>query len=612
MTTDGLWNEAPKGSVHVELLRVFRHVLKESEWQRDADEYHAALYCGTQQSAGVRESASRANYRYGPAQLPYNICRNAVDTLTAKVGKHRPLPEVLTSRGNWSQQKRARKLSQLIDGAFYKCRVFEKHAKRIIRDACVLGRGVLKVYELNGEVCAERVYPWELHSDPWDARYGEPRNLYHCRQMDRAVLERQFPKLKTAIVGKHIDDRALIMGEESTVQRIDVLEAWHLPSGPKAKDGRHVICVNGLTLVDESWDEESFPFAVLHYSDPFTGDSGQGLVEQLEGYQYDLNLMASYVSQSYKMLGGTIILVPDNAKITDQQFRNGVGTILYHQPGGKPEVFQPSPIHPAVYNRQRELRDDALADSGISQMSAMSQKPAGVTAAVALQALDDIETERFIIFGRAYESWCLDVARLVISCVRRIADREGDFRVEAMIGGTGKSLVEVKWSECEVEDFTLRVFPTSLLPQQLSARLDKLKGLYDGGIVDRATFLRQLDAPDLAAEMDLETADKMLVDEQLEYLRDAEEDDEKAPLIGPSPFVDLKWAVRRTQQTLNRAELDGAPEYVLERFREYMAQCKDLLEKLEPPPEAAPPMDAPPPTPPMMPAPAMPPGAPIQ
>jgi hypothetical protein len=603
----GLWYEDGKGEAHQSLLRVFRHVLTESEWQRDADEYHAALYCGTQQAAGVRDTASRANYRYGPAQLPYNICRNAVDTLVAKVAKHRPLPEVLTSRGNWTQQKRARKLSQLIDGAFYKCRIFEKHAKRIVRDACVLGRGHLKVYELNGAIQVERVYPWELHTDPWDARYGEPRNLYHCRQVDRGVLERQFPKLRKAIVGKHIDDRSVLAGEESTVSRIDVLEAWHLPSGPDAKDGRHVICVNGLTLHDEVWTDDHFPFASLHYSDPFTGDGGQGLVEQLEGYQYDLNLMASYVSQSYKLLGGTIILAPENAKITDQQFRQGIGSVVYHQPGGVPTVFQPNPVHPAVYNRQRDLRDDALADSGISQMSAMSQKPAGVTAAIALQTLDDIETERFIIFGRAYETWCLDVARLMVACIRRIAEAEGDYTVEAMIGGTGKSLIEVKWSEAEIEDFTLRVFPTSLLPQQLSARLDKLKGLFDSGLIDRATFLRQLDAPDMAAELDLETADKMLIDEQLEYLRDADEEDERANDIGPSPMVDLKWGIRRAQQVLNKLELDGAPEFVLERMREYMAQAKGLLPPPEPPPPPpGPPMPAPGPE--MMP-PGMPPVA---
>lgn len=589
------WDEAPKGNVHDVLLRVFRHVEQENRAQREADSYHASLYCGSPQAAEVNPTQSRAGYHYGPATLPYNICRSAVDTLVAKIAKQRPLPEALTTRADWAKQKRAKKLTQLIDGKFYQCRLFEKWAKRIVRDAAVLGRGVLKVYEEHGDVAMERVYPWELYTDRWDARYGSPRNKYHCRQMDFGVLKRRFPKLKDAQVGKNIIDRDELQAGTSTVNRIDVLEAWHLPSAPGAKDGRHVIAVSGMTLVDEPWTDDHFPFADLYYSDPFTGDKGQGLVEQLEGYQHDLNLMASMVSQSYRMLGGSIILVPDTAKISKQEFRSGIGTILQHAAGGKPDVFQPNPINPAVYNRQRDLRDDALADSGISQMSAMSQKPAGVTAAVALQTLDDVETERFIIFGRAYESWCLDVARLVLGCVKRIAKREGDMTVEVMTGGTGKSLIEVKWSEAEIEDFNLRVFPTSLLPQQLPQRLERLMQLFEGQLIDRATFMRQLDAPDLAAEMDLETADKMLIDEQLEYLLDAEEGDERLEHVGPTPMVDLNWAIKRAQQKLNRAELDGAPEEVLQRLRDYMATAKDILnpEPTEPKAPVADPMGMP-------------------
>src|SRR5204862_710780 len=94
---------------------------------------------------GVRGN-SRKGYEYGPATLPYNVCRGAVDTLQAKIAKHRPLPQCLTQRGNWKVQKRAKKMTQFLEGEFYRQRIYERHAAMIVRDALIFGRGCLMVW----------------------------------------------------------------------------------------------------------------------------------------------------------------------------------------------------------------------------------------------------------------------------------------------------------------------------------------------------------------------------------------------------------------------------------------------------------------------------------
>ena len=396
---------------------------------------------------------------------------------------------------------------------------------------------------------------------------------------------------------------------------MEVLEAWRRASGPDEKDGRHVVVVAGATLVDEEWVHDFFPFARMHYNDPVTGYDGQGLVEQLEGYQYDINLMSTSISESYRLLGHTLVLVPDNARIQDTEFRAGVGMIVRHAPGGSPNVFQPNPVHPAVYQRLHDLAQDALNNVGISQMSAQSQTPTGITAAVAIQAVDDIETERFIIFGRSYETWCLDIARLMIAANQEIAETYGEFAVSVPMRGT---LLDLKWADTVLDSYHLRVFSTSLLPQQPAARLDKLKMLWDAELIDRATFLRQLDAPDLAAELDLETADQMLADEQIEHLLDAPEDTPADKLAGvlPVPEMNLAWTVRRCKQKTCRAQLDGADEYVLARLRDYTAAAIEMIRLANPPPPPLPPdAGAPlpaPPDPALMGAPPLPEGPPLQ
>ncbi len=601
-STNARWNTEAKDEVHTTLAAVFRTVRDECAWRVDADEYHAGLYSATDKP-GIRGS-SRRGYEYGPATLPYNVCRSATDTLTSKIAKHRPLPQVLTQKGSWANQKRARKMTQFLEGEFYRQRIYEKHSARIVKDSLVFGRGALKVCTEADKIRTERVHVWELWCDEWDARYGDPRNLYHCRSVDKGVLLERFGRteaggmrktVKDALDGAgrlaFIDDRWDDRGG-MTVDRVDVIEAWHLPSVEGGKDGRHVIVVEGATLLDEPWEYDYFPFAILNFNDPLVGFWGHGLVEQIEGYQYEINLASDKSSEQHRM-SGVGILVPDNAKIYDQQIRNGI-TQIHHKAGGTPSVFDMDLVNEHTRQRPRELTQDALNDSGLSQMSVQSEKPAGITAAVALQTLDDIETERFMIPGRAYESWNLQVARLLIDCAKKIAKDYGDHAVSVPMKG---GLLDLNWNDVYVDGVEIRIFATSLLPTQLAARLEKLKDMWNTGLIDRATFLRHLDAPDLQAELDLETADRLVVDEMLERMSEAEEDEGEEAYMPPSAYQQLEdpeqpgkpgWAMRRCQQRLNRGILDGMPEFNQEMLRRYLKDGQEAIEKLNPP--AAPPM----------------------
>lgn len=625
---NALWHKDPKGQVHTSLVPVFRMVREQSEWRIDADEYHAGLYCASDRP-GVR-GRSQKGYEYGPATLPYNVCRSAVDTLQSKVAQHRPLPEVLTQRGSWRNQKRAKKQTQFLEGEFYRQRIFEKHAKMIIRDAEIFGRGLLKVWVEGRRIKTERALPWEVFDDEWDAKHGSPRNRFHCRSMDKGVLLEQFARtaaggwsntIAEAIHGAGRFDMHEHWASDGscTVDRVDIIEAWHLCDRPEEHEqgedhnrdpheesgdvdrdepeditheprdqgeqprkhkctGRHVVITTAGTLIDEPWEYNYFPYVALAYNDAIVGSDlhSHGLVEQLEGYQYEINASSEKLSEMFH-LSGVFVATPDTAKVTDTQITNGI-TILRHAPGGVPQVEQMDLVNEHVRQRPRELTEDALNDAGLSQMSVQSEKPAGITSGVGLQTLDDIESQRFMVFGRAYESWCLELGRRFLDCAKMIAEAFGDYAVTVPMKG---GLLKLRWTDVYVEGVELRIFPTSLLPQQIGARLDKLMMLFETQVIDRATFLRHLDAPDMQAEMDLETADKLVIDEILERMLDAEEEDGESAYLAPSAYQDYQWAARRAQQKYNRAWLDGAPEFNLEMLRRYMKSCDEAIKKLK-------------------------------
>ncbi len=616
------WWSADEMDVHGAITTVVRHIKDSQGWRRDSDVFHAELYSGGPGGAGIAGMTGATEYV--PARQPYNVCRGAADTLVSKVAKHRPLPQVLTTRGNWAQQKRARKMSQFIEGCFYKQRIFEQKAQYQVRDAAVFGRGLLKIWTEGKNIFTERAHPWELYTDEWDSRYGDPRNLYHLRTVDRGVLIERFGRDEDGEydedICKDIEDAGEIddvrvsdnHSYDTTVDRTSFVEAWHLPSGPDAKDGRHVIAILGRTLLDEPWDRIYFPFAMLGYSSPISGYWPQGLVEQLEGFQYEISVMAEKVSESHATIGGCIVAIPNNSGITDTHLINGVGYGLRHNPGAAPVFFNPEPVHPATYQRLRDLPQEALADVGLSQMSAQSTKPAGIDSGIGLQTLDDIETERFVIFGRAYEAWCLDIARQFVDCAAEIARNEGEYAVDVPLKG---GMLSLKWADVSIDDFELKVFSTSTLPQQPAARLDKLQTLFDAGVVDRAVFLRELDAPELSAELDMETADKLLIDETLEFMLETEEPEDPDSYHMPSPYTDILWGAKRAQQRLNKALTDGVPEENADLLRRFITESEALDKRMNPPPPPAPPMPMGPPgmgmPPGAMPPPPMPPAAPM-
>ena len=583
------WWAEPEGQAHTQLSAVVRHIKTRSTWRGEADRLHAELYAGGPGAAGIALDA-RMHYEYIPGTLPYNVCRSASDTLVAKIAKHRPLPQCLTSRGNWKNQKRAKKMSQFLEGEFYRTRIFEKYGKLVVRDAAIFGRGILKIWSENKKVNVERIHPWELFVDEWDARYGEPRSIYHVRTVDVGVVmsrlvDKKLPKeerqeiltsVEAAARNAPESDFEWQTGQDTTVQRVRLVEAWHLPSAEGEDDGRHVISVmdTDITLLDEKWEYETFPFAVLHYSDPVVGYWGQGLVEQLEGFQTEINEMSGKISDAHNVLGGGIIFMPSTSGVIDSHVQSGIGVIIKHLPGQAPTFYNPQPVHPQTYERLRDLPQDALADVGVSAMSAQSQKPAGIESGIALQTLDDIETERFIVFGRSYETWCIELARHFIRCAKEIANDNGEYAVSVPMRG---GLLDLKWKDVVLPEVEIKVFPTSLLPQHPAARLEKAKILFDAQLIDRATFLRLLDAPDLSAELDMETADRLVVDEQLELMLDTEDAENDYQM--PSPYTNLDWAMRRAQQKLNRAKIDGAPEENLNLLRRYIDDAQAAQDK---------------------------------
>jgi len=556
---------------------------------------HARLYANTALSA-LKHSAIDSTDS-APAEDPrLNVSRNMVDAVTAKIAKNRPKPTVLTEGGDFTLQQQARRLDQFVWGLFYKNQVHAKSRTRF-RDAGVFGTGILKVFsEVHGpegkrvgNIRVERVMPWELHVDPLDGFHGSPRSIFRTKLIDRQQLRAMFddpddPKRakKLAMIDRAQKSRlsADQPAPDAFADQILVIEAHHLRSGPDAKDAKHAIIIKeGTLLEDDEWHGRRFPYSFFRWAHPLAGFWGDSLVGEVEGLQRELNELMFKIQQAMWHQATPKILVPTGGEITEAQIDNDVrGCIVNYSGGEKPEWITHSTVHPEVFAHLDRIYARSFEIAGISQLSAQSQKPAGLDSGRSLLVFNDIESERFAPRGQDFEASFIELAILMIDEARNLHDQGIDVEVVAEDRRRRQSVLKrIKWSEVDLEEdaFVMKIFPASSLPQSPAGRIAAVEALVSAQLIPPEDALALLDFPDLQSVMSRNLAPYLIVLDQIEMILDEGE------YIAPEPFQDLSLTRRIVQLAYLRAKMDKVPDEKLQMLRDHIDAADTLLLRAE-------------------------------
>lgn len=595
----GFWWQAAKPEegddtsepvVHVHVTSAVDTLKTQQSNRRAWLDIYARLYGDRDYARGARPAAPAligSNDR-----VTLNVCRMAVDTLRAKISKSKPKTAFVTDGGDFGQQRRAKRLDRFVFGVLSGAKAHPK-ARRAFRDACVQDIGALKFSRNPGSKCVEidRVFPDEILVDDEDGHYGEPRSMYQRRSVHKEVLKGLYPEhadaLETSRAPDAVDSRT---DESSLVDMVEVCEAWHLPSGEEAGDGRHVVCTDNCTLVDEEWKRPRFPFVVFRFDEALAGFYGSCVIEQLVDRQLALNRKLKTLNECLRLMARPIILMPSGAGIEKDAVTNQVGLILKYVGPNPPSFIMPPSVPPELVQSILQDKAEALELVGVSQLSVASRKPAGLDSGKALREYSDIESERFILTGQAWEEAHVEMAEQIIDLASEAAE-EGE-PLEAVTQGRWGTEA-IKWGDVELDrkSLVLKALPTSSLPTTPAARQQAIQEWLEAGWVDPLEARRLMDMPDLDASNSSAFAAQEDIDWMIEDMLDGRD------YQPPEPYQDLTYGVKRCTSALLRAKRQGAPDEILELFRTWIAQANEML---NPAPEA------PPPGPPGMP---MPPGA---
>lgn len=607
-----LWWAEPKGTVHDAVHETVNSIRAQQAQRIDDIHFLWQLYGARPENLyGVTHLVPDIlGDEGGYTPLPINVVSQVVDGFTAKIAKARPRVLHVPVGGDYVTQRKAEERTQFVDGCWYDTK-FRGDARLVALEATVSGTGLLKAYPEDGRIAHEVVPPEEVWVDHLDARYGSPRSLYQRRYVDRAILSALYPskmgQIADASDGRDHDDR--FPGYASQSDQVLVTEAWHLPSSKQAKDGRHVLAIDTCTLIDEPWTWDRFPFAVLRFAPARGGFWASGIVDDLFGIQNAINDLMEQVLVGLREAKARI-LIERGSKVSPSDFTDDLGADIIEYTGRPPVVVVPQAVPAEVYEMVWQLVSRAFQQAGLSEMSAQARIPAGMhnASGVALRTMSDIESARHVLAGYAWEDWHLDVADLDLRVAAELAQKK-EFSVLYVGRKYGRHTAKriMFWEPSEGEEYVLRAYPTSLLPETPAGKLAMVGELEERGYLSPDESMDLLDLPDLDRSLDRRTAglrtifyflDMMLVD---------------GVYTPPEPYLPLPLALAIGRDTYLQAVQDGIPEERLQLLRDWMDDCARLLEPPEPPPGQVPPEAMPPEGPPPGQAPPdqMPPGAPM-
>jgi hypothetical protein len=572
--SDDMWFDMQKNTSHQQLVATIALLDKEQAGRLVTINRNVRLYNNALASP-YQGNPDYTQYNSFPgvgreSRISINVCKSCVDTAASKIAKNKIKPTVLTDGADWDTQRKAQKLDKAVR-SLWTNKNTHKEMRKIFVDAAVTGTGCLKIIDGEDTISFERVLCTYLVVDDMEAIHGKPLTLYQYHYVDRGILMSKYDnKDKREAIAKANSFKA--PGIQSKADIIRVYEAWRLPSD--GKGGRHVICINNMTLLDEEWVDDSFPFVFFKWQEPSVGFWGSALLDELWGLQMEISKIMYFIQQAMHLGHAPKWIVHQNTNIPQSHFRNTIGDILkYHGPV-VPQYIAPNPIGPQVMEYLQWLISQAYRITGISELSAQSTKPAGINSGKAMQTYNDIETQRFVLVGQSFEDAHIDLYYRTVDAARRITKVNPDFAL--IVKDRRKGTEKVPWADVDMkDDMCVNAFPTSMLPHSPEGRLAFVEEMLQAGKIDDDTAMELLDFPDTSAYREMRLADTYAIQDAIADII------ETGSYLPPEEMDNLEKALDIAHRTYLRLRSKGAPEQTLTLLRSYMLDAKAMSDRIK-------------------------------
>jgi hypothetical protein len=575
--TDFRWEDASFDDAHAAFTRWADHVRDRPDFidRRKRNLLYASLYSNLPLLGFGVNSYTRNIPHQG--RIAVNATQNAIDSLVSKLCKNRPRPMFETVGGDYELSEACEDADAYIDARFDELDYYtEVHPGRVL-DMAVYGLGVTKSHIVDGEGIVERIFPWEMIFDGRECLYGKP-----IRQAQRTYYDKQeaFDRWKKAGNGRaekdwnrDLEDTLSSQSVESDRQDFDrdetsdqviVYEGYTIR---KNSPGKRIVCVRGKTLEYDEHKDKISPYTYTRPEVQTMGMWGIGICERVAGIQGEINRIVRDIQMAMHLIAKPHWMIEASSMVTPAMLNNDIATIIKYSGSVPPQVYTPQSMSAEVFQHLQYLIKTLYEITGISQLSAQSQKPAGLSSALALRTYQNVETERFNDFQRAIEE---AAAKDAWKLARLVGREKGKREVNAAPTKGTRLGRKVKWSGLDMEDSRTRVQPASKLPDTPAGRRDYALELAQYTQVTTDDIYEMLEWDDTEAFARRRLAGKRNVERDIMKLR-------RGDKVVRDAIGDHMMAFKMMTDAYEQAKHDMLPEKRLGPMREYIKACYKYL-----------------------------------
>ena len=429
----------------------------------------------TSNSASVGYDYSINTFSDGNTLSPpsINVIKSVVDTLVSKIATSKVRPFINTLNGSYKEMQTALQTQQFFD-IFYEAQNVHMTVSKAFEDACIFDTGSIYI---DKDTCSiKKCLPWQVYVLPAELAYGKLTRAYY-KQNDYPVT-----LLPEDITKKF----------KKKVNYVDYGIYYDTFNKVKAT------IIAGHVVKTEPWDYDVLPFIFLYYNKPNIGTTSLSVVDILYTLQNEVDMLVAKISAAAELTPGNTIFLPEGGSVKATQLNNGVGNVLTYRPtpnmtGSPVTVATPAFIDGQYQMLLNDLIQRAYELVGISQLSAMSQKPTGLDSGIALSTMESIESDRFETQLKQVINAYVDIARV---CVELF---DGD-----ILPNSNRRL-SISWNDIRKANGSLKIqfSAADALSKDPSVKLQQLQALAQSGIIPQSRIASLMELPDIQSGFSL-------------------------------------------------------------------------------------------------------------
>ncbi|HAJ78547.1 MAG TPA: hypothetical protein DCO75_02145 [Fibrobacteres bacterium] len=416
------------------------------------------------------EYSSEADTSPTPSE---NVVKSCVDALRSKIASSKCRPFFNTIGGGFKEIQTTKAAQRFFDNLFDETNM-HKIVNTIFFFSEVFDTGVLYIDDITYKPAA--ALPHQVYYDPSEDMYGA---------ISRILYEREY--YPTRLLPKK----------------------WDLPDGLRTVtygvyydcvEHKKIFIVNGSIKEIVPYNQQLVPFIIFHYETPITGSSCVSVVDELNAIQLELDTLMAKIKDASQLNPCMTFFLPEGSGIVATQLNNRVGNVVTYKPspnmtGSPVTTSTPSFIDPQYISLHDKLKKDAYEIIGISELSAQSKKPGGLDSGVALNTMEDIESDRFETKLNNYIRLYVDIAKLYIELLPENQTILPESRFNS----------NVKWADIKAMSKMMNIQYSSAdsLSKDPSEKLKQINQMISLGIIPKDRAAQFMELPDIDAAYSL-------------------------------------------------------------------------------------------------------------